>query len=44
MAHHLVALAGVAAAHIALGNCSRPRQLEVLGDEGLGTGHTIVAR
>ena len=44
MAHHLVALAGVAAAHIALDGCSQPRPLKKLGDEGLGTGHTIVSR
>ena len=44
MAHHLVALAGVAAANIALDSGSQPRPLKILGDGGLGAGHTIVAR
>ena len=44
MAHHLVALAGIATAHVALDNCGQARPLEILGDEGLGAGHSIVSR
>ena len=44
MAHHFVALVGVTAANIALDSGSQTRPLKILGDEGLGAGHTIVTR
>ena len=44
MAHHLVALAGIAAAHVALDSCGQAKPLEMLGDEGLSAGHSIVSR
>ena len=44
MAHHLVPLASITAANIALDSNSQPRPLKILGDKGLGAGHTIVTR
>ena len=43
MAHHLIALAGIAAAHVALDNCRQAGPLEILGDEGLSAGDSIVS-
>ena len=44
MAHHLVLLARVTAAHVALDSCSKPCPLEVLPDEGLRPRHAVVSR
>ena len=44
MAHHLVALVGIETAHVALDSCGQARPLEILGDEGLSPGHSIVSR
>ena len=43
MAHHYVALAGIAATHLALDSCRQARPLEILGDEGHSAGHSIVS-
>ena len=44
MAHHLVPLARVAAAHVALDSCTLPGPLEVLGNQRLRPRHAVVPR
>ena len=44
MAHHLVALAGIAGAHVALDSFCQARPVEILGNEGQIAGDCIVSR
>ena len=44
VAHHLVSLARITTAHVALDSCSEPRPLEVLLHECLRPRHSVVPR